>query len=655
MDRLRSPRAGSLLCLLAAILVVTAPHAQHMPLWASAIVLALIVWRMLAAQRDWGLPSRWLLVTVAAIASVAVVLSYGPLLGRDASVALLAVMTALKCMELRTQRDANVVMCLGYFLTITNFLYSQTILTALFMALVLLWLTATGIALQDRSRRLPPTQLARSAALMVLQAVPLMVVLFLLFPRVQGPVFGFPQATSTGVTGLSDTMSPGDLASLSLSDEVAFRVDFHTPAPKPAELYWRGPVLWDFDGRTWRIGAGAAMSTRSFEASGPPVRYAVTLEPHHMRWLFAVDLPATRPADATLTADFQLIAARPVRVRERYEMTSYPSYRMGLDERPEALQRALRLPRGSNPRARDLAQAFRANATSDREVVARALDLFRTQLFFYTLTPPPLGQHPVDEFLLQTRRGFCEHFASSFVFLMRAAGVPARVVTGYQGGEINPLGGYLIVRQAQAHAWAEVWLEGAGWMRVDPTAAVSPARIEIGIAAAVPRSDPLPLGMRGDFQWLTQARFTLDSITNSWNQWVLDYTPDRQARLLSRVGVGAPSWKSLTAMLVLAAGVVLLALTALTLHRLRRDQADPVQRAWRAFCRKLARAGIERADSEGPLAFAQRVCALRPALADAVQDITSRYLALRYASAPASGTRDLRSRVRAFRAGVRAT
>lgn len=651
---MRLPRTGSLLSLLAAILVVTAPHAQRMPLWVSAFTLALIVWRMFAAQRDWTLPSRWLLVTVAVFASASVVLSYGPLLGRDASVALLAVMTALKCLELRTQRDANVVMCLGYFLIITNFLYSQTMPTALFMAIVLLWLTATGIALQDRSHRLSPAQLVRTAALMVLQAVPLMVVLFLLFPRVQGPVFGFPQATSTGVTGLSESMSPGDLANLSLSDEVAFRVDFHTPAPRPAELYWRGPVLWDFDGRTWRMGGGVAASSRGYEASGAPVRYAVTLEPHHSRWLFAVDLPAMRPANATLTPDFQLLAARPVRVRERYEMTSYLGYRLGLDERPDVLQRALRLPRTSNPRARELAQTLRADASGDGEVVARALALFRTQLFFYTLTPPPLGQHPVDEFLLQTRRGFCEHYASSFVFLMRAAGVPARVVTGYQGGEINPLGGYLIVRQAQAHAWAEVWLDGAGWTRVDPTAAVSPARIEVGIAAAVPRSDPLPLGMRGDFELLTQLRYTLDSITNGWNQWVLGYTPDRQVRLLSRVGVGAPSWKSLTAMLVVAAGVVLVALTALTLHRLRSDQTDPVQRAWRAFCRKLARVGIERAQSEGPLAYSQRVCALRPALADAVQDIAGRYVALRYGNAPPSNARDLRSRVRAFRAQARA-
>jgi transglutaminase-like putative cysteine protease len=486
--------------------------------------------------------------------------------------------------------------------------------------------------------------------MLLLQAVPLMLVLFVLFPRVQGPVFGFPQATSTGITGLSESMSPGDLASLGLSDEVAFRVDFHTPAPKPAELYWRGPVLWAFDGRTWRMGPSAASGRAESPQASSAVRYTVTLEPHHMRWLFAVDLPATLPAGAHLTPDYQLLAARPIRVRERYDMTSRLEYRLGVVERPEALQRALRLPRSLNPRARELAQQLRAGAASDREVVQAALAFFRTNRFFYTLTPPSLGLHSVDEFLFQTRRGFCEHYASSFAFLMRAAGVPARVVTGYQGGEINPLGGYLIVRQSEAHAWAEVWLEGAGWMRVDPTAAVSPARIEVGIAAAVPRTDPLPLGVRGDYPFVTQLRYTLDSITNSWNQWVLGYTPDRQIRLLSRVGVEAPSWKSLTAMLVAGAGTVLLVLTVMTLQQLRGGESDPAQHAYRAFCRKLARAGVVRGPSEGPLDFARRACAARPQVAGAVEEITCLYLALRYGGAPAAGARALRTRVRAFHA-----
>jgi transglutaminase-like putative cysteine protease len=649
MNRPAEPplRSGSLYSLLAAMVAVVAPHAQRMPLWISGFVLGLMLWRVALVWRGSRLPSRWLLVILAVVATTGVIGSYGPMLGRDASVALLAIMTGLKCLELRTLRDANVVTCLGYFLIITNFLYSQTMVTAAAMLLVLVWLTATSVTLQDRGRQLRPAQATRTAGVLVAHALPLMMALFVLFPRVQGPVFGFPQATSSGVSGLSDSMSPGDLSNLGLSDEVAFRVQFEVPPPRVAELYWRGPVLWDFDGRTWRVGDGGLAPTR-YEALSDPVRYAVTLEPHHTRWLFAIDLPASLPPRARVTSDFQLLAARPVRVRERYEISSHLRYRLGLEERPEVLQRALELPAGFNPRARRLAADLRATAADDRQVVAAALGYFRNQLFFYTLVPPELGYHSVDEFLFQTRRGFCEHYASAFVFLMRAAGVPARVVTGYQGGEMNPLGDYLLVRQSEAHAWAEVWLRDAGWVRVDPTAAVSPARIEEGIAAAVPQSDPLPLTVRADFALFKRLRLTLDAATNSWNQWVLGYTPDRQRRLFTQVGMGTPSWGDLVVMMLVVSGVIVLGIAILTLRRLWATESDAVQRVYRAFARKLARRGFVREPAEGPLAFAQRVSQGAPELASAVEQVTQIYLGLRYGGVPLAHLKQLRALVRAF-------
>jgi transglutaminase-like putative cysteine protease len=639
---------GSLFALLGALLAVAAPHAQRQPVWISAFVIALIGWRVLLALRDASAPPRWLLIILALLSVAGVILSFGPLLGRDASVGLLAVMAALKCLELRTPRDAQVVGCLGYFLIITNFLYSQTIPSAAFMLAVLAWLTATLVSLQDRGKRLSPVASLRTAGTLMVQAVPLMLVLFLLFPRVQGPIFGFPQATSAGVTGLSDTMSPGDLANLGLSDEVAFRVEFQTSAPKPSALYWRGPVLWDFDGRTWTMGVPASTANPRHEVTAPPLRYTVTLEPHHLRWLFAIDLPGSVPPDALVTGDYQLLAQRPVRVRQRYEMTSHLGYRLGMDETPEVLRRALRLPRGYNPRALELAQSLRARSASDAEVVNRTLSMFRNQLFFYTLVPPELGRHSVDEFLFDTRRGFCEHYASAFTFLMRAAGVPARVVTGYQGGVLNPLGDYLIVRQSEAHAWSEVWLPGAGWVRIDPTGAVSPARIEVGIAAAVPQGDPLPITVRGQFRFLNQLRDSLDAFTNSWNQWVLGYTPDRQVKLLRGVGMGAPTWQNLTLAMMFAAGVVVLVLSAIVLSRLRSRLCDPVQRAYRSFTRKLARAGLPRGPAEGPLDFARRVSVAQPPLAAAVQAITALYLSLRYGGAPPQHAEQLRVLVRRF-------
>jgi transglutaminase-like putative cysteine protease len=641
-------RRGAIYSLLAAFLVVCAPHVQRLPAWVSVAVAAMVAWRVWLLHGGRRLPSKWILLVLAMLGTAGVLVSFGPMLGRDASVALLACMASLKAMELRTQRDAMVLLCLGYFLIITNFLYSQTIATALFMLGVMAWLTATLVSLQDRNRRLGWRGAARTAAVLLLQASPLMLVLFVLFPRVQGPIFGIPQATSAGVTGLSDHMSPGDLSNLGLSDEVAFRVQFQSPAPRPSELYWRGPVLWDFDGRTWSAGELTHSVLPRPETRGEPLHYAVTLEPHSMRWMFAIDLPVRLPAGAMLSADYQLLSMRPVRNRMRYEISSNLGYRYGLRESPATLERALRLPRGFNPRAVELAGTLRARSASDAQMVDNALNLFRTQLFFYTLVPPPLGRHSVDEFLFDTRRGFCEHYASAFVFLMRAAGVPARVVTGYQGGEMNPLGNYLIVRQSEAHAWAEVWLQGAGWVRVDPTAAVSPARVEVGIAAAVPRTDPLPLSVRGDVEWLRQARLTWDATANAWNQWVLGYTPDRQVRLLESAGVKAPSWRTIALLLFVGTALVALVLASVVLLRLRAMPRDPVQVSWLQFCRKLARLGCVRKPGEGPLDFAARAAAARPAAAEQIRAIARLYVELRYAGDD-SNPRTLRTLVQAFR------
>jgi transglutaminase-like putative cysteine protease len=646
MARPAEIRTGSLYALLLAMAVLAAPHAQRLPMWVTGALVACIGWRALVTWHGWPLPARWILVVLAIVLSAGVILSYGPVLGRDASVALLAVMMGLKCLELRALRDAQVVICLGYFLIITNFLYSQTMLTAAVMLAVLMWLTATTVMLQDRGRQLQPLHAGRLAGTLVLYAAPLMLALFLLFPRVQGPVFGFPQATSSGVTGLSDSMSPGDLSNLGLSDEVAFRVQFHGTPPRVSDLYWRGPVLWDFDGRTWRSNQPPS-GTGQYDVLSPPIQYTVTLEAHHTRWLFAIDLPGSQPPVTELTSDLQLIAQRPVRLRERYTINSHLDYRLGVTETPGALQRALRLPAGFNPRSVRLASELRARAADDRDVVEQALNVFRTQLFFYTLVPPELGRDSVDEFLFDTRRGFCEHYASAFVFLMRAAGVPARVVTGYQGGEMNPVGNYLLVRQAEAHAWAEVWLRGAGWVRVDPTAAVSPARIQVGMAAAVPRSDPVPLALRTDLELLKHIRMTLDAVTNSWNQWVLGYTPDRQRRLFSGAGLGTPSWGDLALMMLVVSALVVAAIAALTLKRLHEGQ-DAVQSAYRRFAKKLARRGIVRAPAEGPVDFARRAASQDPALADAVARVTDLYVALRYGTAPRSALPELRRLVRAF-------
>jgi len=642
---------GRVLALIASLALVAAPHAARLPLWIALVAGAAIGLRAWLAWRGRGLPPGWLLILLAAGSTVGVWLSFGMLFGRDSAVAMLVLMLCLKMMELKSLRDATVLILLGYFLVITNFLYSQSIPMALYL-LACVWLITTSLmAFQHRASAPDPRSVLRLSGLMLAQAIPLMLVFFLLFPRVQGPLWGMPQASRSALTGLSDSMSPGSLSSLSLSDAVAFRVEFDTPPPPPSKLYWRGPVMWDFDGRTWRGGDASALVDRSIATEGPLIRYTVTLEPHDMRWLFAIDLPAQRLEGALQTQDFQLLSIRPVRSRMRYDMSSHLTYRYGVAESRRNLARALQLPADFNPRTRELAAELRARNTDDRGIVRAALAMYRSQPFYYTLVPPELGRDSVDEFLFETRRGFCEHFAASFVFIMRAAGVPSRVVTGYQGGVLNPIGNYLIVRQSEAHAWAEVWLGDEGWVRVDPTAAVSPLRIETGIAGALPESDPLPLMVRTDSEWLKSLRFTWDAAANGWNQWVLGYNPERQLRMFQRAGFQRPNWQSLVIALMGVTALVVLVLTGIVLRRLRQQVRDPVVIAWLAFSRKLEAQGLGRDSGEGPLDYARRIAVLRPPIAESAMTVAELYARLRYGpTRDAAGVAELARRVRDFSA-----
>ncbi|MBI3935362.1 MAG: DUF3488 domain-containing transglutaminase family protein [Betaproteobacteria bacterium] len=636
--------------LLAALAMVGAPHAGRVPWWITALAVTLMAWRGYLARFNLGLPSRWLLLLVIAGGTAGVFVSYGTIFGRDAGVALLIIMLSLKLLELATLRDAMLLVFLGYFLVITNFLYSQTIPTALYMLGSVWFITATMIGLHFAVRYPGPAAPLRTAGVLLAQSVPLMLVFFVLFPRVQGPLWGLPRDAYAGITGLSDTMTPGSIANLSLSDAVAFRATFNGPIPNPTRLYWRGPVLWDFDGRTWSAGRPYFGKMR-YETNSAPVEYTITLEPHSKRWMFALDLPARMPPATIVTWDFQILSTIPIHNRVRYEMSSYTSYRYGEEEREPVLARARRLPEGYNPRTRELARRMRGDAPDDRDLIRNVLAKFRNENFFYTLSPPPLGEHSVDEFLFATKSGFCEHYAAAFTVLMRAAGIPARIVTGYQGGEVNPITDYLIVRQADAHAWVEVWLEGQGWVRIDPTAAVSPQRVERGIAAAIPVSDPLPLLVRTDYEWLRRIRFTWDSIANNWNQWVLGYTQERQRQFLRSFGIADPAWRNLAAMLLVATGIAVLILAALVLRKLKTTVTDPVLRAYRRFCGKLARKGLPRHPAEGPADYAARLARERPELAKAVSLVSALYISLRYGTdCDPADVREFTRLVREFKA-----
>ena len=633
--------------LLLSILMVIAPHADHLPLWVSSMCAGLLLWRAYLAYSGKPLPKRWLLMLITIAGTAGIVLTFHTLFGREAGVTLLMMLAALKLMELRNARDAMVLVYLACFIIITNFFYSQSIPTALYLLATMMVIVTSWIHLQAQGIALKPR--VRIAAVLLMQALPLTLILFILFPRVQGPLWGLPQDAYAS-TGLDDHMSPGSLSRLSLSEAVAFRVSYNGQPPRRDQMYWRGPVLWQFNGRTWELGRTPYPVAPKFTELRQPVDYVVTLEPHNKHWLFALEVPNKLSIPATLTDDFQLLSKDPVNARLRYAVRSNLVYHANLQESARQLQRALQLPQQLDPRARQLAAEWRAKNKDDAELVRTALTYFNKQGFVYTLEAPPLGVNSIDDFLFNTKQGFCEHYASAFVFLMRAANIPARVVTGYLGGEYNDVGNYFIVRQSDAHAWAEVWLAGQGWVRVDPTGAIAPDRVERGLSAALSDKAVLPFMERNPPQWLRDLRFNLDALANQWNQWVLGYDAERQFAFLTRLGMESMTWQKMALNMSAGIGLVIALFALYMLRHLYTRRPDKVQAAWLGLCRKLAGAGLPRAAHEGARDYAKRIAAARPELAVAVLDLAARYSALRYGARDEDDAkRDFRQRAAAFK------
>jgi transglutaminase-like putative cysteine protease len=645
------PRLDTLLWLIATLILVALPHFSHVLLWIPPIFLGLLLWRYQITRKQKQLPSQKLLFAIALVIFVALLFRSG--LGRNGYVALLIVLSGIKLLEMNRKRDALLICFLSYFLIITNFLYSQSIPTALYMGLVMLVATATLISINDN--RLSTRQRLRLSGVLLLQALPVMFILFVLFPRVAGPFWKLPIDTHSGVTGLSDSMAMGTVNQLSLSNEIAFRVKFDGEIPPTAKRYWRGPVLSWTNGRNWKRGFEQRFVNQklNLHTNSQPYDYTITLEPHNRRWLFALDLPSQVPLNAKIDFYYQLLANSPVRERKRYKLRSYTDYRADIITKRQ-YQTALRLPRGKHYRARALAATWRQENPQPEAIIQRALQYFNQAPFVYTHTPELLLDDPVDEFLFETREGFCEHYAAAFTILMRAAGIPARVVTGYLGGTINPIDGYLIVRQRDAHAWSEVWLANKGWVRIDPTSAVAPERVEQGIESALPTAfNPLGLDINFDQDsslakiW-QQLQNSWDAINNGWNQWVLGYGPTRQAELLKKLGFKDVDWRGMTILLVIIIATILFSYAIWMFLRPYSRKSDPAQQFYLRFCKKLAQRGLTRHLSEGPLDFANRVGLDRPDLAHKIQQIVEIYLQIRYRSKFQRLT-ELRIAVRHFR------
>ncbi len=596
----------------------------------------MLLWRYGHDKNALPLPNRWLKLALLFVILLAVLFSFRTITGRDAGVTFLVLLVGLKLLEMRSFAEILMLLFLSYFLIFTNFLYDQSIFSMLYLFVVMWWTTAILIRLADKKRAWSQKQSLQYSGRLLAQAVPLMLVLFIFFPRIEGPFWKLPEnKRQQNISGIDDTLELGNLSALSMSDEVAFRVLFDGDIPPPNQRYWRGLVLSHSQGKKWTQGFQQTRGKALFEPLGQAYRYTITLEPHQKNWLYSLDLPAEPKGvkGAYLREDYHIHSDYPITSLRQYQLTSYPQYRSYFANQRQARRQwrsALRLPARAHPRTRALVAEWQMNDPSAEGMVQQALDYFRHDEFYYTLEPPPLDGDVIDGFLFDTRAGFCEHYAAAFVTLMRAASVPARIVVGYQGGSMNPFAEYLIIRQRDAHAWAEVWLDDKGWVRVDPTAAVSPDRVMSGIEGALPEVlTPLGLPME-NMAWLQQTRQLWDLGNNYWNQWVLGYGPTHQADILKRLGLNFGGYKALTMLLI---GTLILVLAALALWLLiqqGKQKPTKLSRLYQRFCARLADCGVKRLPHEGAGAFAERASAQLPNDASQIRLISRLYVQLTY-------------------------
>lgn len=627
------PRAA-LTWLLLAEAALLLPHLARLPLWLPVLFGLALGYRWQVQRVGWRLPPQWLKLVGVASGFIATGLSYGTLLGLEATTALLFIAAALKLLEAHTRRDAYLLIFLGYFCVLLAFLFEQTPLTAFYALLPLLLLTAALLAMHAAGEGGGAT--LRRAALLLIQSLPIMVLLFLVAPRL-APLWSVPQPSDAARTGMGAEVAPGDVARLSRSDRLAMRVRFAEGVPPRPELYWRGVVLSHFDGRSWLPWPDHNRSLEATErralrrrASDDTWSYRVLLEPSHRRWRFSLGYPLAADGSVEITGDYRLVGDA-AHERQLYRAESVPALPLHRDLQRVERARLLALPSSVNPSARDWGRELAA-AHAPAERVRRVLQRFRDEPFVYTLQPPTLGRDSVDEFLFQTRRGFCEHYASAFAFVMRAADVPARVVVGYQGGEVNPLTGSVLVHDYDAHAWVEVWLSGRGWVRVDPTAAVAPSRIELGLEGALAdeflSDSPLAPARYREIDWLNRLRLQLDAFQDQWAIWVLNYHGERQWQVLRGLLGEVSVWR--VAGLLLIGAALPLALLALVLWRGQRRRRDPLLRRYQSLCARLSAAGHPPEPGEPPAAYLLRVAEARPDWGIALRPIAHLFNDLRY-------------------------
>lgn len=651
---------NALVWIIISLFTLVAPHVQRIPLWVLGVYVLAAGWRIMVYRGRWSFPGRWVKLVLTISSFAGVVLSYGTVLGLEPTVALLLTAFALKLIELAERKDAYVLLFLGYFICITEFLFSQDLPIVLYSLLNILLVTTALVALHQPGEHAFNRRTFRHASVMILQALPLMLVLFLLFPRL-GPLWSVPMMSHSAKTGVSDYMKPGDIANLSQSDEVAFRVQFEGEIPDRADLYWRGLVFSSLEDGAWRsiphyLVPVSQRRPDPVATQGEPLRYSIIMEPTQQQWLYSLRYARANSNKVIETSDYRLTSPVELEGEYQYSVSTWTDAVLEQELSPWRQSTELRLPANDNPRTAAFAKQLYQSMNSDAEFVAAVLKRFNTEPYVYTLQPPLLDDDPMDQFLFETRRGFCEHYAYAFVVMMRAAGVPSRVVAGYLGGEVNPINKTVIVHQFDAHAWAEVWLAGRGWVRVDPTAQVAPDRIEWGLERAMAQEGsflsglPLsPMHFR-DIQWLNRLRLQYDALTWRWQKFVIGFDTQRQYSFLQDL-FGEINVRTFVLVLI-GSWVLVLIPVALSLFLKRKTHPVSVLDKWYLrFCARIANAGVQRDIGETPAEFGARAANALPDRAQQIETITAMYDQLAYT---AGSDEQRTAQVKAFTRAVRA-
>lgn len=612
-------------CLFATLIFVCLPHINHLPLWCLLFIGITIALKANALIRGKIHIPQWIVVIMTVAAVTGILLEYSRLFGRNAGITLLVVMLFLKLLETRTYRDGMLLASMMCFLVITNFLFEQRILMGFYMLVAVVAITHAFIKLNEIDK---PNKIDWPiyAGKITLMSLPCMVIFFFVFPRIPGPLWELPVDHKSARTGLSDTMSFGNIGLLALSNEPAFRVEFAGTQPPQQDLYWRGIVMENFDGETWSENK-ANIPAPDYTSSGNSYEYTITLEPHNKKWLFALEMPVNTSSitGTQYNNRYQLTNLEEITQLKRYSLRSQTKFVIDAQLDEESRRLNLYLPDNINPKSRQFAHSLRNSSANDLDVIQKVLNFFRQEAFYYSLRPALLTGERIDQFLFSTRKGFCEHYAGSFVFLMRAAGIPARVVTGYQGGENNAFDDYMIVKQADAHAWTEVWLPNVGWRRIDPTAAVSPSRIEQNVDNALDSAENPRFTLTYDNSILRSMRFALDSINHNWNQWVIAYDRQKQNQLFKNLGLNYNKSNAVIG-LTLFLLVLFSVLYYFILHDKNKKQRKEVhQKLYYQFIKLLESHGIKKLTHENAIQFSERAITKLPYLKNQIFSVTQNY------------------------------